>query len=161
MPSCVLLRDVTERDLPIFFEQQLDPAANHMAAFTAKDPADREAFAAHWTKILGDDSVTIKTVIFQGNVAGHVASFQRCGDLEVTYWIGKQYWGQGIATQALAEFLHLQKTRPLYARAAKDNIASIRVLEKCGFTICGQDQGFAHARSQEIQETIFKLADPG
>ena len=46
MTNDVLLRDVTEADLPIFFEQQ-DSAANHMAAFTAKDPADRDAFMAH------------------------------------------------------------------------------------------------------------------
>ena len=132
-----------------------------MAAFTTKDPADKEAFEAHWAKILGDNTVTIRTILFQGHVAGHVASFERCGDLEVTYWIGRQYWGQGIATQALADFLQLQQTRPIYARAANDNIASFRVLEKCGFAACGQDKGFANARSQEIEETIFKLADAG
>lgn len=36
MPT-ILLRDVLVSDLPIFFEQQLDPVANQMAAFSAKD----------------------------------------------------------------------------------------------------------------------------
>jgi len=48
--TSVLLRDVIEDDLPVFFTHQQDVDAIHMAAFTAKDPADKEAFAAHWTK---------------------------------------------------------------------------------------------------------------
>ncbi len=153
----VLLRDVTEGDLPTFFEHQLDSAANHMAAFTAKDPADRDAFTAHWTKILGDDSIAKKTILFGAHVAGHIASFQRFGKPEVTYWIGKSYWGKGVATRALREFLGHLKTRPLYARAAKDNTASIRVLEKCGFTICGDDKGFSNARGEAVEEFILRL----
>jgi RimJ/RimL family protein N-acetyltransferase len=154
----VLLRDVTVRDLPAFFEQQLDPDANHMAAFTAKDPADRDAFTAHWTKILGDETITKKTILFDGHVAGHVLSFEEGGELEVSYWIGKRYWGKGLATEALSRFLDHVKTRPLYARAAKDNIASIRVLEKCGFEIAGEDKGFSNARGEEVEEFILRLA---
>lgn len=85
----VQLRDVTEAVLPVFFEQQRDPAANYMAAFTAKDPEDREAFDAHWKRILGDQAVTIKTILYDGNVAGSVASYtdSSFGKPEVTYWI--------------------------------------------------------------------------
>ncbi len=153
----ILLRDVTEGDLPTFFEQQLDPVANHMAAFTAKDPANRDAFMAHWTRILGDECITKKTILLDGQVAGHVVSFERFGVPEVSYWIGKEYWGKGLATQALWEFLGQLTARPLYARAAKDNIASIRVLEKCGFIICGEDRGFSNARGVEVEEFILKL----
>jgi RimJ/RimL family protein N-acetyltransferase len=155
--SEILLRDVTAGDLPIFFDQQLDSAANHMAAFTAKDPADRDAFMAHWTKILGDDTITTKTILLSGHVAGHVVTFERFGDPEVSYWIGREYWGRGVATKALAEFLDHVQTRPLYARAAKDNIASLRVLEKCGFTISGDDKGFSNARGEDVEEYILKL----
>jgi RimJ/RimL family protein N-acetyltransferase len=153
----VVLRDVTDGDLPIFFEQQLDSTANHMAAFTCEDPTDRDAFDAHWTKILGDDTITTKTIVFGGNVAGHIASFERFGQPEVTYWIGKEYWGNGVATRALAEFLGFVKVRPLYARAAKDNVASLRVLEKCGFAIAGDDKGFANARGEDVEEFILTL----
>jgi RimJ/RimL family protein N-acetyltransferase len=152
LTSAVLLRDVTEGDLPIFFEQQLDPDANHMAAFTAGDPADRDAFTARWTKILGDETITKKTILFDGHVAGHVLSFEQFGEPEVSYWIGKKYWGKGLATEALSKFLGHVRTRPLFARAAKDNIASIRVLEKCGFTISGEDRGFSNARGEEVEE---------
>lgn len=157
MTSDVLLQDVTESDLPVFFEQQLDPVASRMAAFTAKDPANRDSFTAHWTKILGDETITRKTILLDGHVAGHVVSFERFGKPEVSYWIGREYWGKGLATRALLEFLSHVKTRPVYARAAKDNIASVRVLEKCGFTILGEDKGFSNARGEEVEEFILEL----
>src|SRR5262245_31529040 len=163
MTSDVLLRDVTEGDLPIFFEQQLDPAANWMAAFTSKDPADRAAFTAKWAKILGDDSITKRTILFGGQVVGNIGAFVApwSGQLEVTYWIGREFWGKGIATKALAVFLSAVKVRPVYARAAKDNIASLRVLEKCGFTITGFERGFANARGEEVEEVVVELrAEP-
>ena len=127
------------------------------ATLTAKNPADREAFTAHWTKILGDDTITIKTILFKGHVAGHILCHAWFGTLEVSYWIGKDFWGRGIATRALAEFLGDLKVRPLYARAAKDNVASIRVLKKCGFTISGEDKEFSNARGQEVEEYILEL----
>ncbi len=155
----VLLRDVTMSDLPIFFDQQLDSEANQMAAFTARDPADRGAFMVHWTKILGDETITIQTVLFEGHVAGSVLTYEdeEFGKPEVSYWIGKPYWGKGVATRALSAFLFHVKVRPLYARAAKDNIASLRVLEKCGFTRIGEDKGFSNARGEDVEEFILRL----
>lgn len=153
----IALRDVTECDLPIFFEQQLDPGANHMAAFTAGNPADKAAFAAHWARILSDEGTQVKTVVFLDHVAGYVASFERFGKPEVTYWIGKEFWGKGIATRALSEYLRCLAVRPLYARAVKDNQASMRVLEKCGFAVSGHERAFANGRGEEVEEVIFIL----
>src|SRR2546427_170776 len=158
----IVLRDVAETDLPIFFEHQRDPAANFMAAFTSRDPADRDAFAAHWKRILNDDTVVVKTIVFEGRVIGNVAKFvdREFGKPEVTYWIGKEYWGMGFATKALSRFLRDIQVRPIYGRAAKDNVASIRVMEKCGFAISGYGKGFASARAKEIEEVILELSDP-
>jgi RimJ/RimL family protein N-acetyltransferase len=153
----IQLRDVIETDPSIFFEQQLDPEANYMAAFTRKDPTDKESFMAHWTRILNDESILIKTILFEGKVAGSVLSYVQSGEREVSYWLGKEYWGRGIATHALTELLDLIEERPLYARAAKDNIASLRVLEKCGFRIIGEDKGFANARGEDIEEYVLEL----
>src|SRR3989475_1109477 len=158
----LLLRDVAETDLPIFFEHQRDAAANYMAAFTARDPNDKEAFTAHWKRILNDDTVTMKTIVFDGHVAGSVAKFldKEFGKPEVTYWIGKEYWGMGLATKALAKFLVEIRLRPIYGRAAKDNVASIRVMEKCGFMTLGYSKGFANARGREVEEVILELRGP-
>jgi RimJ/RimL family protein N-acetyltransferase len=157
MTGDVLLRDVTADDFPIFFEQQMDPDANYMAAFTAKDPTDREAYLARWTRNLRDELNVWRTILYDGQVAGSVLCYEESGRREVTYWLGKPYWGKGIATRALAAFLGHVKARPLYARAAKDNVGSLRVLEKCGFTIVGEDKGFANARGAEVEEFLLIL----
>src|SRR5262245_6096676 len=135
----VQLRDTIETDLPIFFEQQLDPDAIQMAAFPSRD---REAFMMHWNKIMADDSGLIKTILFNGDVAGNIVCFEQLGEREVGYWLGKEYWGKGIATTALIQFLEYIEQRPLYAHVAKHNIASRRVLEKCGFKVVAEDKFF-------------------
>ena len=113
---------------------------------------------AHWTRILEDETTSIQTILFNGQVAGSVFTYEdEDGRPEVSYWIGKSYWGKGIATRALSAFLKHIEVRPLYARAAKDNLASLRVLEKCGFARIGEDKGFANARSEEIEEFILRL----
>jgi len=153
----VVLRHVVREDLPIFFRQQMDPDANWMAAFTRRDPADESAFNEHWAKILNDPAIIIMTILYQARVAGYVLSFVMFGEREVGYWLGRDYWGKGIATRALVEFLTHLKERPLFAHTAKDNKASIRVLQKCGFSISGEGKGFARARGEEIEEYIFTL----
>jgi RimJ/RimL family protein N-acetyltransferase len=159
MTNQLLLRDFVNDDLPIFFENQLDPEANRMAAFTSKDPTDHEAFLAHWHRILTNETVILKTILFNGQVAGSVSSFEEQGRPEVTYWLGKEYWGKGIATWALAELLKKHnQARPIYSRVAKDNLASRRVLEKCGFKIIAESKGYANARDQEIEELLLELA---
>lgn len=151
------LRPVLPSDLPIFFQNEQDPDARHMAAFTSADPTDEEAFMAHWDRILADETNIIRTILVGDQVAGSIAKHEAFGVPEVTYWLGRPFWGQGIATAALSQFLDLVPNRPLYARAAKDNIASLRVLQKCGFTISGEDRGYANARGAEIEEYILTL----
>ncbi len=152
------LRRVTAADLPAFFEFQLDPEANHLAGFTARDPTDRGAFMAHWQRIMADPSNIMRAIACDGRVVGHVSSYERDGKPEVTYWIAREHWGRGIATWALTEFLlHANRTRPMYARVAKDNFGSRRVLAKCGFTIIAESTGFARARGEEIEELLLQL----
>ena len=155
--SQIRIREVEKGDLPIFFEQQLDPTANYMAAFTREDPTDRGLFDQHWSKILADESIPIKTILYTGQVAGSVLSYEQSGEREVSYWLGREFWGKGIATKALSLYLDDVPQRPIYARAAKDNTASIRVLEKCGFIGFGVGKGFANARGEEIEEVIMIL----
>ena len=154
----LFLRDVVEDDLLLFFDFQLDPDANYMAAFTAKNPNDREAFTAHWNKIMVEPTNIIRTIVCDGLVVGSVSSYVESGKPEVTYWIGRAHWGKGIATRALTAFLtHVNTTRPIYARVAKDNLGSRRVLEKCGFQVIGETKGFAKARGEEIEELHLEL----
>ncbi|HEX6034249.1 MAG TPA: GNAT family protein [Anaerolineales bacterium] len=155
MTNNIQLRDVIETDLPIFYEQQLDPEATEMAAFPARS---EEAFMDHWkNKVLANDSGQVKTILFNGEVAGNIVCFEQLGEREVGYWLGKEFWGKGIATQALEEFLKTIETRPLYAHVAKHNFGSKRVLEKCGFTIAGEDRFFSEILGKNIDEYILIL----
>jgi RimJ/RimL family protein N-acetyltransferase len=158
MADKIILRTVIPEDLPVFFEQMKDEQAVHMAAFTAKDPSDRNAFDQHWQKIQADESVIIRTILYDKMVAGYVLSYETDGKPEVSYWIGQKYWGKGIATRALYLFLNdVDKRRPMYARTAKDNLASYHVLQKNGFKNITEVMGFANARGKEILELLLVL----
>ncbi|MCX4247206.1 GNAT family N-acetyltransferase [Paraliomyxa miuraensis] len=127
-----MLRDVAEDDLPIFFEHQRDPIATRMAAFPSRS---REAFMAHWhDEVLANPTGEVKTIVIDDEVVGNVLSWQQHDARLVGYWLGREHWGRGIATRALTEFLNEHETtRPLHAWVARDNVASLRVLDKCGF----------------------------
>lgn len=127
------------------------------AAFTAKNPNDRAAFDAHMSKVRASPDGTMRAVIRGGRLVGSIASFVMEGDTEVTYWIDRCVWGQGVASQALALFLDMVPVRPVYARAASDNVGSLKVLQRAGFAIIGTEVSYANARSTEIEETILRL----
>jgi RimJ/RimL family protein N-acetyltransferase len=151
------LREVRDEDLAVLFEQWADPVAARMAAFTAPDHMDRDAFERRWSRIRADETAIAKAVVVEGEVAGTISSWGDPAEREVTYWIGRSYWGKGIATGALNAFLTVEPARPLHARVASDNVASRRVLEKCGFRVIATERSFAVARSAEIEELVLRL----
>ena len=144
-----VLRAVVEADLPIFYEYESDREAAAMAAFPSRE---RDAFMARWAKTLADDSALTWAVVSDGAVAGNIGCWEDDGRRLVGYWIGREFWGRGLATQALAELLDVVDARPLHAYVAKSNVASIRVLEKCGFVTVGE-----HAGDDGIVELLLEL----
>jgi ribosomal-protein-alanine N-acetyltransferase len=151
------LRKTEMADLEVLFQFQIDEEAAFMAGFMSKDHADKNVYIEKYKKFLSDPTIFMRTIWLNENIVGSVAKYEMDGDAEITYWIDKKYWGQGIATIALNEFLKLETTRPIFGRAAFDNMGSQRVLEKCGFEKIGTDRGFAFARKEEIEEVIYKL----
>jgi ribosomal-protein-alanine N-acetyltransferase len=156
--SIALIKTV-EDDLNAFFEFQLDEEANYLAAFTAKDRKDKTAYIEKYAKFLSDPTINMRTIKVNGIIAGSIAKFVMQNEAGITYWIDKKFWGQGIATAALNDFLKTEQARPIYGHVAFDNYGSQRVLEKCGFVKIGNDKGFSNARQTEIEEYIYKLAD--
>jgi RimJ/RimL family protein N-acetyltransferase len=153
------LREVRDEDLPLLFEQWADPVAVHMAAFTAPDHMDRDAFERRWSRLRADETVLNRAIVVDDDVAGTIGSWGESGERELTYWIGRAYWGKGVATDALNAFLAVDRSRPLHARVASDNVASRRVLEKCGFRVIATERSFAEARSAEIEELVLIVED--
>jgi RimJ/RimL family protein N-acetyltransferase len=155
------LRGLRDEDAAVLFEQWADPVAAHMAAFTAPDHMDRRAFERRLSRLRADETVIAKVIVADGEVAGTIGSWGDPDERELTYWIGRSFWGQGIATSALRAFLTVDPARPLHARVAADNFASRRVLEKCGFRVIAHERSYAEARSGEIDEFVLRRDESG
>lgn len=150
----VILRDVTESDLPVFYEHQRDVEACQMAAFTSRE---KDAFMKHWARILADDSLQKKSIVVNETLAGNVVCFGPNDEREIGYWLGREFWGKGIATLALSAFLAENPGRPLLAHVAKHNIGSLRVLQKCGFSVIGETQGLPDGDDHQTEEYVLRL----
>lgn len=153
----IKLRPTEISDLDILFQFQTDKEGGYLAAFMPKDPTDKAAYIAKYTKLLSDPTVNNQSIIIDNAIVGSIAKFVMEGDIEITYWIDRKYWGKGIATKALKKLLAIETARPVFGRVAFDNFGSQKVLENCGFVKIGSDKGFANARQAEIEEYIFKL----
>ena len=147
----MILRDITDEDLPILFEHQRDPEALRMAAFPSRE---RDAFMTHWrTKVLRPENVT-QAIVVDGGVIGYICSWEQEDKRLLAYWIGREHWGKGLATRALSKFLALAPIRPLHAWVALHNRASIRVLEKCGFHTIRDDNP---QHPGDVAEVLMRL----
>jgi RimJ/RimL family protein N-acetyltransferase len=144
------LRPVEPQDVAVFHEQQDDPVASAMAAFPVRD---RAAHAAHWAKVLADPTCIARTITDGELVVGNIGSFLVGGERNVGYWIGREHWGRGYATAALAALVAEVGERPLHAHVAEHNAGSIRVLTKCGFVAVGKEQH----EGDPVTEIVFRL----
>ncbi len=151
---------MVDEDLDAIFDQMRDPVAVHMTAFTAEDPDDRAEFDAHLHRLRTSPDITLLAITVNGVLAGTIASFPVGADIEITYWLDRAYWGQGIATAAVRAFLTTIPVRPVIARAASDNAGSLAVLRKTGFTKTGTEIAYANQRGKEIEETVLRLDTP-
>lgn len=153
----IKLRPTEISDLDTLFQFQLDKEGGYLAAFMPKDSTDKSAYIVKYTKLLNNPTVNNQTIILDNIIVGSIGKFLMEGDSEITYWIDRKFWGHGIATEALKNFLDIETSRPIFGRVAFDNFGSQKVLEKCGFVKIGSDNGFANARQAEIEELIYKL----
>lgn len=155
----VVLRGVRPADLPVLFVFHADQEANRMAAFGTLAPNDRAAFDAKWTSMLGDRSVVVRAIVVDGVVVGSIMLWRdpELDGPEVSYWLGRAFWGRGLATGALLRFLDVVSERPLYGRAVSTNVGSLRVLEKCGFRRVRVDRGVPATSGNLVDEVILRL----
>jgi [ribosomal protein S5]-alanine N-acetyltransferase len=156
-PGTVTLRPSTPNDASVIFQIESDPDGRRMAAFGGADDDSEPAFRARWERMLGDRTVSARTVLWNGEIVGSVQLFPLFNKPSVAYWIAREVWGKRIATRALTAFLREIPTRPLFARVATDNLGSRKVLENCGFRRVGADRGLARFRGAEIEELIYRL----
>ena len=154
MSEEIRIRPVALDDLPVFFEHRADAEAARMATV---EPRDRASFDDHWAKMLSDERAVLRAVEADGVVVGNVVSWEHEGEREVGYWIGREHWGRGVATAALAAFVAEVTERPLFAHVVNSNAGSIRVLEKCGFRRTGNPTVAADG----VVELLYRLDGTG
>ncbi|MEO0482265.1 MAG: GNAT family N-acetyltransferase [Planctomycetota bacterium] len=153
----ISLRRVLPADLPVLFDFQCDVVANQMAVV---NPRSSQGFAEHWDRVLADPQVFVRAVVEDGSLAGSVTCFPLHGKTWVGYWLGRRYWGRGIATQAVSLMLGDIHVRPLFARIAASNLASCRVVERLGFVAAETCHSPATDRFPACHETIYRLGQP-
>ena len=153
----ISLRALNDDDLNELFRWESDPAAANMAAFTRPDPADRDAFDAHYERVRSDPDNTNLAIEEDGALAGMIASFTIEGDRELTYWIDPARWGRGIASRAVQVFILRETQRPLFARAAAHNLGSSKVLLRNGFVKIGEETAWAAGVGADVLEHIHRL----
>jgi RimJ/RimL family protein N-acetyltransferase len=151
--SEVVLRDLVEADLEVLYEQQREEEAVRRAQFPARD---REPFMTHWrTKVLADPANAVQIVVAGSEVAGSFMAWWRDDRRFIGYWLGQRFWGRGVGTAALRQFLQREQIRPLYADPFIGNTASVKLLERCGFHRVGTDH------EGDLEFAVLMLADSG
>lgn len=148
------LRHVVESDLDVFFAHQADPAGSAMAGVPSRD---RATFDEHWRRVLANEENVTRTIEADGQVVGNIGSWPADGRRYVGYWLGQEYWGRGLATAALREFVAELTERPLHALVSTDNVGSIRVLEKCGFVEVERHAEHNEHAGRVIEEILYRL----
>ncbi|MEU7424106.1 GNAT family protein [Streptomyces sp. NPDC040750] len=152
MTDDVRLRAVAEADLELFLAYEHDPEAVRRSRFT---PRPRDAFLTHWRqRVLGDPDCLVRTVTVGGEVAGSFVSWTEGGRRFLGYWLGRPYWGRGVGSRALGLFLRAEPVRPLYADPFAGNTASVRLLERHGFT---REATLRHGGDEHV---LYVLGDP-
>lgn len=152
--SHVRLREIERVDVPRMYEFNLDPVANRLAMTI---PRSADAFEAFWIRVLADPTIIAKAISVADVLAGYISCFKLDGVDAVGYWIGQEFWGKGIATSALELLLKEVPVRPLHARVATTNRASLRVLQKCGFVVRSIQVSPADDRFLECEEALLVL----
>jgi RimJ/RimL family protein N-acetyltransferase len=153
--NAVRLRPVRETDLPIFFVYQRDPEGLFLSGVS---PREHDPFMQHWQALLLNPRVLLRAILAGDALAGNVLSFDHRGRREIGYWLGREFWGKGIASAALAQFLEIEPIRPLFAAVATHNAASFRVLQKCGFRPSSElDEASA---GESVKLLMFELHAP-
>ncbi len=153
----IKLDKTTKEDLETLFVFQTNKDGIMMAAFTSENPSDKVTYMKKWTAIVDNPKIKMVTIRLENIIVGSVIHFDIMSETNVSYWIDQNFWGKGIATEALNEFIKGSDKRPLFGMVAYDNIGSQKVLEKCGFKSIGKEKGFANARKKEIEEFVYRL----
>ncbi|MCC6460831.1 MAG: GNAT family N-acetyltransferase [Saprospiraceae bacterium] len=145
----LFLRPMQADDFDFTFRMQSDPVCMRYIRPPATSTAEVEERLAMWAKYgtenpgLGAFAAIDKASgLPVGNCVVRHIDWQPGNDLEIGYGLLPEHWGRGLATEIAQAICHYALTRfdvpRVLAVTDPDNIASQRVLEKCGFRQIGR-----------------------
>lgn len=156
------LRPITMPDAPAISRYTSDP---RVARMLDNVPSPNPVVAVEgWLEIQaalraqGGRSM-LYGVEFAGDFAGTVSARWQGDAWSVGYWIGRPFWGQGLATEAARAVIEeAGAAAPVTAWHYFDNLASSRVLAKVGFVYTGVDAPrFCLARGEMVEARQMRL----
>lgn len=143
MSQGLRLRAWARSDADRFLELLGDPDLWRFMPEARPEPFDRTVAEALIEVSNASNHHKVRAIEMQGRIVGQVRlKFDDTGQAEdtaeVSYWLGRSYWGQGIGTEAMRSFSAMvfrdhPDLRRLFARVHCDNAASLRLLAKVGF----------------------------
>jgi RimJ/RimL family protein N-acetyltransferase len=161
----LLLRKFTEDDAPLLYELNLDP---EVIRYTHDPIVDVE----HAKKVLNEVILPQYVLYNHGRWAvqlkPNLEFIGWCGlkylsetnEVDLGYRFMKKFWGKGYATEAAlacTEYgFHRLNLQRIVGRALPGNLASIKVLEKCGMKFLREEimQGYLHKTYQVTNPAI-------
>jgi ribosomal-protein-alanine N-acetyltransferase len=141
----IALREYTDSDLERLVHLANNENVSRYLVYTFPYPyttADAEWWIATGSK---QNGAITRVIEYKGLFVGSVGITPQSGWREhlgeIGYWVGEDYWGKGIATAALRQMTEYGfKSRnflKLFAPVLAPNVASMKVLEKCGYQLEG------------------------
>jgi len=157
----VELRDFNERDVVDLVTILNDE--NVTRYLSTKIPSPYTSEDAMWWVEEGSKTGIIKAISIHDQLVGCIGvtpgefEYERSG--EVGYWLARQHWGKGIASQALSQLVDLVfSSTPLirlYATVFSGNVASQKLLLKSGFIEEARLQSAIFKQGQIFDSHIF------
>jgi len=119
--------------------------------------------ASWWVEVGSKEQAFVRAISLNGAFCGVIGVYTKEADYahaaELGYWIAQEYWNQGIASKAVADFTELvfatTDIQRIYAVVAAPNVASIKVMEKVGFSLEGILKQAVQKQGQFFDEHLF------
>lgn len=96
-----------------------------------------------------------------GGIGIHPQQNVRCKNAEIGYWLAESFWGNGIISTAIPKIITYGFEKfdinRIYATVFGNNIASQKVLEKCGFVLEAQLQKTIFKNNEYLDELIYAV----
>ena len=167
----LILRKWKEKDAEILYTLAKDPEIGKGAGWIPhKDSDYSKAIIRSILSEEGEYAIALKGDLDNpiGSIGVRIGSSDKRGikredEAEIGYWIGKNYWGNGYAAEALAELIRYSFVEiglsAIWCGFFDGNEQSKRVIEKCGLKYHHRNENLFNAMLKEYyNETMMKIS---